>query len=222
VPQHPIAVSTVTATRLARIGSDRDRIRTVPNGIDYEQIRETAPASQGFDVLFAGRLIEDKRVDLLLEAFDRVAPPDATLGIVGDGPERESLEARASGLESADRITFVGFLEEYEAVLAHMRAARVFASPSTREGFDLTYAEAMAAGCTVIGAAHPESAADEVIGEGGFLAEPTVAGVAAALERALGGDRPAVDPQVRAKRFDWDRVAAEALDAYTDAATGRW
>jgi glycosyltransferase involved in cell wall biosynthesis len=222
VPQHPIAVSEVTAERLARIGPDSDHIRTVPNGIDYEQIRDTAPAEQGFDVLFAGRLIEDKRVDLLFEAFDRVASSDVTLGIVGDGPMREDLESQANTLGSADQITFLGFLEEYEDVLAQMRAADVFASPSTREGFGLTYAEAMAAGCTVIGADHPDSAVDEVIGDAGFLAKPTVTDVAAVLERALDGERPAVDPQTRAREFDWDRVAAEALEAYQDAVSGDW
>lgn len=222
VPQHPIAVSAVTAGRLARIGPDRDHIRTVPNGIDYEQIQQTSPADQGFDVLFAGRLIADKRVDRLLAAFDRVATTETTLGIIGDGPKRDELEAQAQRLDSADQITFVGFLEAYEDVLAHMQAARVFASPSTREGFGLTYAEAMATGCTVIGADHPDSAASEVIGDAGFLAEPTVAGVAAVLERALAGERPPVDPQTRAKTFDWDRVAADALDAYSDAANGDW
>ncbi|WP_254532785.1 glycosyltransferase family 4 protein [Natrinema gelatinilyticum] len=222
VPQYPIAVSEVTAGRLARIGPDRDRIRTVPNGIDYEQIRNTAPADQGFDVLFAGRLIEDKRVDILLEAFDRVASADVSLGIIGDGPKRGELEVQARGLENADRITFMGFLEEYEDVLAHMRAADVFASPSTREGFGLTYAEAMAADCTVIGADHPDSAADEVIGDGGFLAEPTVADVAAVLERTLGDDRSPINPQRRAKAFDWDHVAEEALEAYTAAITEEW
>ncbi|GGL36172.1 hypothetical protein GCM10009037_19660 [Halarchaeum grantii] len=223
MPQHPIAVSELTAGRLAEIGPDRDRIRVVPNGIDYEQIRETTPASDGFDVLFAGRLIEDKRVDVLLDAFDR-ASTDETLGIVGDGPMREALEAHARGLDSAGRITFTGFLEEYADVVAQMRAAEVFASPSTREGFGLTYAEAMAAGCTVIGAEHPESAADEVIGEGGFLATPTVDGVAGVLERALAGERPPSDPVMRAgmfigtglPRMHWTRIGRPSM------ASGRW
>lgn len=221
VPQRPIAVSELTAGRLAEIGPDRDRIRVVPNGIDYEQIRETTPASDGFDVLFAGRLIEDKRVDVLLDAFDRVST-DETIGIVGDGPMREELEAHARGLDSAGRITFTGFLEEYADVVAQMRAAEVFASPSTREGFGLTYAEAMAAGCTVIGAEHPESAADEVIGEGGFLATPTVDGVAAVLERALAGERPPSDPVARAEMFSWDGIAENALGTYQDAIDGTW
>ena len=86
----------------------------------------------------------------------------------------------------------LGFLEEYDDVLAHMHTADVFASPSTREGFGITFAEAMAADCTVIAAEYPKSAASEVIDEA-FLATPTVDDLAAVLERALHGDRPATD-----------------------------
>jgi glycosyltransferase involved in cell wall biosynthesis len=172
-------------------------------------------------VLFAGRLIEDKRVDLLLDAFDAVAD-DHTLGIVGDGPKRADLEAQAENLDSADQITFTGFLEEYSDVLAQMRAARIFASPSTREGFGITAAEAMAADCVVIGANHPESAVDEVIDGAGFLAEPTVNGVSETLQRALAGERPEVEPLERAQQFDWDVVADQAEEAYQAAIDGTW
>jgi len=80
----------------------------------------------------------------------------------------------------------------------------------------------MAADCTVIAADHPESAADVVISDAGFLAEPNVDDVAATLERALNGDRPKTDPKARANRFDWDRVAADAADAYRAAIDGTW
>ncbi len=222
VPQYPIAVSGLTADRLGAIGPDRDRIQTIPNGIDYNQIRTTESVADGFDVLLPGRLIDDKRVDLLLGAFDHVAPDETTLGIVGDGPKRAELETLAGTLESADRITFTGFLEEYDEVLAQMRAASVFATPSTREGFGITAAEAMAAGCTVIGADHPDSAVGAVIGDAGFLSEPTVSAIGAVLDRVLSGERPPTDPVERAQRFDWDQVAEDAIEAYTTAATGEW
>jgi len=221
VPQYPIAVSGITADRLAARGQSRDRIRTVPNGIDYDQIRGVEPAADAFDVLFAGRLIEDKRVDVLLDAFDTV-DTDVTLGIIGDGPQRDTLERQAAALDSADRVTFLGFLDNYEDVLAHMRGARVFASPSTREGFGITYVEAMAAGCSVIGAAHPDSAADEVIQDGGFLVAPNADALATALERALHGSAPASDPEVVAHQFDWNNVATDAEEAYQAAIRHNW
>lgn len=219
VPQHPIAVSDITADRLADLGVDRAGIHVVPNGLDNHQVQSAPlPANSGadsYDILFAGRLIEDKRVDVLLNAFDQVAgEQDVQLGIIGDGPEKERLETQATTLTHSDRVTFEGFLEEYDDVLGHMRAADTFASPSTREGFGITYAEAMAAGCTVIGADHPESAASEVIGDGGYVTEPTVAGVAAALEEALTSDNADINPLDRAQQYDWDNVARQAEATY--------
>lgn len=227
VPQHPIAVSGITADRLAEIGPARESIEIVPNGITIDQIR-SAPLPEergeaGFDVLFAGRLIADKNVALLLEAFDMVADDhNATLGIIGEGPERKRLEKQARQLDCSDRITFLGFLDEYENVLGHMRAARVFASPSTREGFGITFAEAMAANCTVIAADHPESAASEVIGDAGYLVEPTTDAVASALDRALDGERPPIDPRRRAERYDWDSVAQQTEEVYERAIADEW
>ena len=140
----------------------------------------------------------------------------------GQLTERERLEAKCESLTHAARVTFFGFLDEYEDVLGHMRAADVFPSPSTREGFGITYAEAMAADCLVIGADHPESAADEVIGDAGYLTQPTVDGVAEALNTALSGERPPTDPSVRAQRFDWDEVASQAETAYRRAIRDEW
>ncbi|WP_122088225.1 glycosyltransferase family 4 protein [Halalkalicoccus subterraneus] len=220
MPQHPVAVSGITADRLAEIGPARESIDVVPNGIDIDQIQHASlPQEQAsFDVLFAGRLIDDKNVSLLLDAFDKVADAhDATLGIIGEGPELDRLEAQAERLAHSNRITFLGFLEEYEEVLGQMRAAKVFASPSTREGFGITFAEAMAADCTVIAADHPESAASEVIGDAGYVVEPTAEAIASALERALSGERPPIEPTERAKQYDWDRVAEQAETVYRRA-----
>jgi glycosyltransferase involved in cell wall biosynthesis len=222
-PQYPIAVSGVTADRLADLGPSRDEITVVPNGIDVGQIRDAPHPETGYDILFAGRLIEHKNVDLLLDAFDAIAADhDVTLGIIGDGPESNRLHQHAATLTHTDRVDFLGFLNDYEDVLGHMRAADVFCSPSTREGFGLTYAEAMAADCSVIAADHPESAADEVIGDAGFLTSPTVDDLAAVLDRTLSGERPHSDPVTRANQFDWDTVASQAEEWYQRAIDDDW
>jgi glycosyltransferase involved in cell wall biosynthesis len=103
-----------------------------------------------------------------------------------------------------------------------MRAADVFASPSTREGFGITFVEAMAADCTVIAADHPDSAADEVIDDAGFLVDPTVESLTGKLNAALSGERQPTNPVERAQRYDWDAVADQAKTAYQRAIDGSW
>jgi glycosyltransferase involved in cell wall biosynthesis len=103
-----------------------------------------------------------------------------------------------------------------------MRAADVFASPSTREGFGITFVEAMAADCTVIAASHPESAADEVIADAGFLVDPTVNSIATRLSAVLGGEQPSTNPTERAQRYDWDTVANQAESVYQRVIDGAW
>jgi glycosyltransferase involved in cell wall biosynthesis len=218
VPQQPVAVSSLTADRLASLGPSREAIRVVPNGIDADAIQAVPPAEQGFDVLYAGRLVEHKRIDVLLAAFDQIAATcEVTLGIVGDGPDRERLERLAGDLTHRDRVTFTGRLDAHEDVLAEMRAARVFAAPSVREGFGITYLEAMAADCTVIGVRHPESAASEVIGEGGFIVEPNAAALQRMLVQALDGERPPASPTAIAARYDWDIVTDRMAAVLSEA-----
>jgi glycosyltransferase involved in cell wall biosynthesis len=214
VPCHPVTPSEMTAERLARIGPSPEEIDVIPNGIDTESIQNVPTATEGYDVLYAGRLVEDKNVDMLLNALNR-ADSDATLGIIGDGPMRESLEAHASTLDCADRVTFLGFLEEYEDVLSHMRAAPLFVSPSFREGFGITLIEAMASDCTVITVDHPFSAGSEVVGDAGFVTEPTVEEISDALERALNGERPPRDPVEVARAYDWENVADRTESYYS-------
>jgi len=120
-----------------------------------------------------------------------------------------------------ERVAFWGFLDDAD-VRGHMRAADVFASPSTREGFGLTVAEAMAADWTVIAVTHPDSAADEVIDHAGVCVDSTVDALTDRLERALDGAPPETAPQERAQQYDWDAIAEQAETAYQRAIDGTW
>lgn len=142
-----------------------DRIVDIPNGIDIEDFcpptvgQKTTLRKQfghGADdcvVLYAGRLVELKRVDLLIWAF--VALPEAASArclIVGAGPERENLEAqvRAKGLDA--RVHLVGATND---VLPFYQMADIFVLPSLYEGLSVALLEAMACGLCVIVAGSP-------------------------------------------------------------------
>lgn len=215
VTHKPVAVSRQTRRQLSGLGVSSSSISVVPNGIEYETIRHTEPAADGFDVLYVGRLTEEKNVGTLIRALHGLTEhPDTRLGVVGEGPHREQLESLVAELGCDDRVTFVGTLPDAADVYAHMRAADVLASASTREGFGIVFAEAMAAGCTVLTADHPRCAAGEVVGDAGFSASPTVSAFTEALDRLLNGARPPLEPTDAARAYDWDRVTEELLEVY--------
>jgi len=135
--------------RLQERGIDTP-ISVVPNGIDCSWFRPSA-ADPSDQLLFVGRLKEGKGPQYLLEAFGRLASdyPDYSLQLVGDGPLREELEAQASTLGIADRVSFRGEVpnDELPALYADSRA---FVLPSRSEGLPRTVLEAMACGRPVV------------------------------------------------------------------------
>lgn len=122
-----VAVSS-TAHALHAIGVERDRIRVVHNGVEEPGPR----AERSADPLFVavGRLVEYKRIDLLLRLWERVRPvTGGRLVIVGDGPERGRLERIAGpGVE------FAGHVSEAEKHRL-LCAAWLLLHPSAVEGW---------------------------------------------------------------------------------------
>ena len=157
---------------LAMKFEDRYPISIIPNGVNVE--RFTPPAARHWDVprlLFVGRFVHQKGLDLLLPALGQLTDLPWDLTAIGDGPERSALEALAARLSIADRIHFVGWQRGAE-LEGHYRDANLFVLPSRHEGMPNVVLEAMATGLPCV--ATDVSGSRELIrdGETGFLFQP--------------------------------------------------
>lgn len=144
----------------------------IPLAIDvYDDLRPAQAAA--YTVTTVARLIERKKVHVLIEAFAAFSrsAPGARLIVIGDGPERSRLETLALGLGVRGTVEFTGTLPHRE-VVARIGSSHVFALPSVRESLGTVYFEAMSQGVPVI-ATVGEGIADFIKdGVDGFLVRP--------------------------------------------------
>ena len=170
--------------------------------------REELRAEFGLEesaLAFAGRLGPQKALGTALEAL--VDVPDATLTVVGDGPERAALERLARELGLDGRVSFLGSMARGQ-VLRLFRAADASVLSSAWENVPHTVVEALAVGCPVIATAVggvPEVVRD---GENGLLVPPGDPGaLGAAIARFLDDD------ELRARLAD---AAPHSVEGYSE------
>nr|WP_308918173.1 glycosyltransferase [Jannaschia sp. LMIT008] len=174
-----------------------NRLRIVHCGVDPDRLPARGPAAAragaeagACHVVFVGRLAGVKGAPLLLDALARLASdhPGLRATLVGDGPERPALEARAAALGLGDRVAFTGYLSQ-SGVADTLGVADMLVLPSFAEGVPVVLMEAMATGLPVVTtriAGVPELVED---GVSGLLVAP---GDGAGLARAM--DALARDP----------------------------
>ncbi len=157
---YPRAFAFVTMTRgAAEYYPERQRPRTtiIPNPIN---LPEDWRNQRGGKILTAvGRLTEQKRFDVLIDAFAEIADdfPDWTLTIWGEGEDRAKLEAQRDALGLSERIKMPGLTPKPGAWI---ETADVFALSSDYEGWANVILEAMAAGLPIVSTDCPYSPGD--------------------------------------------------------------
>lgn len=181
----------------------------IPWGVDPERFQPRDFPSGPMTIGFLSLLDEHHRykgLEVLLKALAEL--PDVRLRVGGSGKELGWYRERAEALGVADRVEFLGFVEDLNAFYA---SCHVFALPSTdgrREGFGLVLLEAMACGRPVITTPIVGVAGDVETRGVGVLVPP---GDPAALAAALRGmqDLPAMGKRARQlveEHYAWDRV----------------
>jgi glycosyltransferase involved in cell wall biosynthesis len=177
IPDVVIAISDYIKSELASIGR-RNNVEVVHNGVDYEWIQNIRPAGDWYDIAYLGRINHHKNIDMILEAVSlaskQIGRP-VTCRIIGDGPQRESLEQYSKQLHIEDQVDFMGFVEDHEDVMAYLKSSSVFVLPSQQEGFSGSILEANACGLPSIVTNEENSGNTAIVedGETGYIVEPS-------------------------------------------------
>lgn len=218
LPHTITAASQQTKELLASIHGRVERVGLVASGIDTKLINKVKPASVNCDVLYVGRLVKDKNIDVLIRAIGEVVNknPDIQCLIVGKGVEKPKLVHLVARLGLKERVSFMETLEEAADVFAYMKAAKVFCLPSIREGFGIASLEALGCGTPVITTNSSANAARYLIQDGQNGSIVSLAPDALA-EAILHWVHQSQNPDIAVKvaEHDWDRLAQKQAEVYT-------
>jgi glycosyltransferase involved in cell wall biosynthesis len=205
------------------------RVHVVRPGVDLERFhpldtmgaREQLGLGHGRVVLSVRRLVKRVGLDILLQAWGAAEFEDATLYIVGDGPERRRLQTLADNLGVVATVRFVGRVPDNTLPLWYA-AADVSVVPSLAlEGFGLVVLESLASGTPVL-ASDTGGMAEVLPGLGDGLLVPAgdISKLAVVLSAALRGDHvlPAREDCRRfAESFRWTKAADGVVEIFEQA-----
>ncbi|GAB3256907.1 glycosyltransferase family 4 protein [Kineosporia babensis] len=207
LPDHIFAASEGTAERIRVLRGERGGVSVVPNGLDLQHIT-AAPAGEPSDVLCVGRLLAHKKVDVVLEALAQL--PGLRLLVLGQGPELARLQALALNLGVAERVEFRPPVPDRLELLGLIKAARVLAFPSEREGFGMVALEALACGTPVVTSSHPDNEARRLVqpGVNGVVGPAQAAAVAEGIAQVLSAGAPMrAAARAGVADSDWETIA---------------
>ncbi|WP_324735235.1 glycosyltransferase family 4 protein [Thermococcus sp. SY098] len=221
LPDMVIAISKKVKNDLTLLGIPPEKIKIIPDGIGFNDIQKVNASNKKYDIIYAGRLIKHKNVDLLLKATSiaKQEIPNIKVGIIGDGPEMGNLKRLTKELKLEKNVHFLGFLKDAKDVYSYMKSSKVFVFPSTREGAGLVTLEANACGLPVITVSHEKNAATEVVinGLNGFICNLSEEDIAEKILYALYKKRQMEKRCIEfAKRYDWDTIAKLTEKAYEE------
>lgn len=227
LPKLVIPISEKIKDDLKALNISESTMRVVPNGVDFYRLQEIKPSNEEFDVIYVGRLISHKNVDVLLRAISIVREkiPDVRCRIVGDGPMMNELRALSKELDLDENVRFSGFIESDEEVYAHMRSSKVFVLPSTREGFPNTILEANSCGLPAIIVKHEKNAGVGVVKDGcnGFILNFSPEKIAERIVYLLQNEDELKEMSKNAVEFardyDWSVIVEKIEGVYEEALT---
>ncbi|MDK2820962.1 MAG: hypothetical protein PWP31_927 [Clostridia bacterium] len=200
------------------------KVKVIPNAV--RPIDDITRTNNNHNILFVGRLVIEKGVQTLIEAFSRLVSfyPEARLTIAGDGPYGKELKNLVNSLGINNLVQFTGFVSEGERnqLLARSCMA-VF--PSLYEPFGIVALEAMAAGLPVIVsrtggfADFVEDGLSGLFFEPGNVEDLTRCLVSIFQDPILAEKLSIYGQEKVMKEFTWEAVACQTLSLYQETKT---
>ncbi|HEU0097962.1 MAG TPA: glycosyltransferase [Allosphingosinicella sp.] len=207
-----LAVSESVKRKMAATGLPKERIAVHHSGVDADLFRpgdrgalKARLGISGTLLLAVGNLIPEKGHWLAVEALARL--DGASLVVVGNGPERAALLARAQRLGVAERLRLTGSLP-HVLLPSFFAAADVTVHPSFVEGFGNVRLESLACGTPLVTTAVGDAAVIVDRPEAGRIVDPDPASIAAAVRELLADAPPAEAVRASVLEFSWERQAA--------------
>lgn len=151
---HVVALSNDIRDRAYRYYNPSREIDLVPLGIPEPKWNTKRRDVHGVDsddivLVTVGRLVRRKAVQELIELIDAIKDPRLKLIVVGNGPEKESLESQANRLGLENKIIFTGYVSDEEKFQL-LNISDCYVSTSQHEGFGIVFLEAMACGLPIV------------------------------------------------------------------------
>ena len=212
-----ITVSKKTKADLKAMKSSEKSV-VIPNGIDFNYISKISPSDKKSDIIFAGRLIKEKNVEILIRAIPDVKEkiPDIKCCIIGDGPERAKLDKLVQELDIQNNVEFKGFMKDYSSLISYMKSSEVFVLPSTREGFGIVVIEANACGLPVVVVDSKMNAASDLIinNKNGIISDFSKEDIAENIINMMDKKEKMQKNCIETSReYDWDKIV-DALEEF--------
>lgn len=161
-----ISVSERTKKGLIKLGLNKKNIVLIGNWVDLKEIEKSKKANRKFDVIYAGRIMKHKNVDLIVKSIYILKKqfPNINALIIGEGPEKEKIKQLVKELNLEKNIELQDFIPR-KNLFGYMKSSKVFILSSVIEGFGIIVIEANACGLPVITVRHKRNASADLIND---------------------------------------------------------